>query len=322
MSTLTLKFPDGGRSTVTGLPNTAAACRARLASMPGTTPAMIRLATERQAERLARIESRSAAANDAETRSVEFRATPSADGVTLEGYAAVFDQPAEIDDWQGRFVETFRQGAFSKTIRDHKPVLMFNHGQHPTIGDLPIGVIDTLREDGHGLHVKAKLNESWLVDPVREAIKNGSITGMSVRMSVTRDKWGKEGNVRTRSVDEVKLLELGPVVFPAYEGTSVSARSQGVNMSTRSTNRLRSIDPLRSTDDEVRGAALDAVDQRFSRLTRHRATNSIASSARIRRQRHRWPGTSSCTASRLMPTRSGRACATRRRRSAPLRSVL
>ena len=51
------------------------------------------------------------------TRSVEFRATSpdeGGDGRTLEGYAAVFNQPTEINSWEGHFNETIAPGAFKK----------------------------------------------------------------------------------------------------------------------------------------------------------------------------------------------------------------
>lgn len=160
-------------------------------------------------------------------RQVDFMAVPS-DGNTLEGYAAVFNQPAMIDSLrEGTFRERMEPGAFSKTIRERKPVMMFDHGQHPMVGSIPIGAITDLREDAEGLYVKADLADNWLVEPVRDAIKNGSISGMSIRMSVIKDDWAVgEDRISERSVREVALAELGPVVFPAYEGTSVSARSR------------------------------------------------------------------------------------------------
>lgn len=155
------------------------------------------------------------------------RSAADGDGLTMEGYASVFDSPIEIDSWEGRFVETIQRGAFAKTIRERNPVLMFNHGQHPMIGDMPIGAIRSLREDSKGLFVSARLSDNWLVEPVREAIAGGSISGMSFRMQVVNDQW-KAGTPRMRTITEVRCLELGPVVFPAYTDTTVSVRSQQI----------------------------------------------------------------------------------------------
>ncbi|MCB9376796.1 MAG: HK97 family phage prohead protease [Microthrixaceae bacterium] len=163
------------------------------------------------------------------TRSVPFhleRADENADGLTLEGYAAVFDSPTRIDSWEGFFDEVIARGAFAKTIKERKPVIQFDHGQHPLVGSIPLGSIDVLREDDHGLYVRARLHDNWLVQPVRDAIASGSVDGMSFRFSVVKEQVDESPDVPLRTVQEVKLYEVGPVVFPAYEATSVGVRSQ------------------------------------------------------------------------------------------------
>lgn len=159
-------------------------------------------------------------------RSVLFRAEPSADGLTLDGYAAVFNTETTIDSWEGTFREQIAPGAFKRTLGQRTPVLQFDHGQHPLIGSLPIGVIRSIEEDSHGLHVRARLSDNWLVEPVRDAIRDGAITGMSFRFRVISDKWSGPKNDQLRTITEVALYEVGPVVFPAYEATSVGVRSR------------------------------------------------------------------------------------------------
>jgi HK97 family phage prohead protease len=196
-------------------------------------------------------------------RSVQFTVTraaadPTGDGLTLEGYAAVFDQPTEIDSWEGCFLETIRRGAFKKTIRETTPVMQFDHGRHPTIGSIPIGSITELREDDQGLYVAGRISDNWLMAPVRDAIANKSITGMSFRFSVVRDEWrdnagklvqagelpellwdpGDRGPLE-RTLIELKMPELGPVVFPAYVGTSVSVRAAGIAATIQQDDELR-----------------------------------------------------------------------------------
>lgn len=160
------------------------------------------------------------------TREVSFRVEPSDDGLTLEGYAAVFNTPTRIDSWEGLFDEQIAPGAFTKTLSERTPVLQFDHGKHPLVGSIPIGAIQTLSEDSHGLHVRARLHDNWLVQPVRDAIREGSIDGMSFRFSVVKETVVEGGDVPMRTVNELKLYELGPVVFPAYESTIVGVRSR------------------------------------------------------------------------------------------------
>lgn len=167
------------------------------------------------------------------------------DGLTLRGYAAVFDQETEINSWEGYFLETISRGAFRKTIRENTPVLQFDHGRHPLVGSIPIGVIESLSEDDEGLFVEARLSDNWLIEPVRHAIKDRAVKGMSFRFEVIRDEWrdnadklvkedelasllwnpGERGPLK-RTLKELRVQELGPVVFPAYAGTSVDVRAK------------------------------------------------------------------------------------------------
>ncbi len=160
------------------------------------------------------------------TREVSFQVEPSNDGLTLEGYAAVFNTPTRIDSWEGTFDEQIAQGAFSKTLSERTPVLQFDHGKHPLVGSIPIGAIQSLSEDTHGLHVRARLHDNWLVQPVRDAIREGSIDGMSFRFSVVKENFIAGAEAPMRTINELKLYELGPVVFPAYESTTVGVRSR------------------------------------------------------------------------------------------------
>ncbi len=162
------------------------------------------------------------------TRAVDFaleRATADSDGLTLEGYAAVFNSRTAISDFDGEYDEQILPGAFRKTIRESTPVVQFDHGQHPLIGSLPIASISKLREDSKGLFVSARVFDNWLTEPLRDAIRAGAVDGMSFRFQVVKDEWDESGKKPSRSIKEVKLYELGPVVWPAYKDTSVALRS-------------------------------------------------------------------------------------------------
>lgn len=184
-------------------------------------------------------------------RSVPFELRDSAeagDGLTLDGYGAVFGSPTRIDSWEGVFDEEIARGAFKKSIAERTPVLQFDHGRHPLVGSIPLGSIRSISEDEHGLHVVAALHDNWLVQPVRDAIKSGSVDGMSFRFQVIKDEWrtaagdpipaaeldralmrsnpGDPTSVPRRTLREVRMPEVGPVVFPAYTDTTVGVRSR------------------------------------------------------------------------------------------------
>ena len=170
------------------------------------------------------------ATTDLRDRTYHWRAASDdlGDGLTMEGYAAVFDSPTIIDDWDGMYEETIARGAFQRTLkaRGDRVLLMYNHGRHPLFGDYLIGRIEDLHEDSHGLYVKARLHDNWLVSPIRDAIASGAISEMSFRFRPVKDKVEvpEDGGMTKITRLEVMLIELGPVNLGAFEETEVSVR--------------------------------------------------------------------------------------------------
>jgi phage head maturation protease len=182
------------------------------------------------------------------------------DGLTLDGYAAVFNRKTVIDSWEGRFWEVIAPGAMKKSFRENPPRVQFDHGHHPLIGSIPIGKpepgypreeVDPVRAPEGGAHIIARLHDNWLIQPVRDAIESESIDGMSFRFSVVAEQWrdanGKlirdeseleallrrswmedvpDDELLVRTLKELRVPELGPVVWPAYDDTSVGVRSR------------------------------------------------------------------------------------------------
>ena len=184
----------------------------------------------------------------------ELRNAADGDGFTLEGYGAVFDQPTRIDSWEGRFDEVLARGAFTKTLSERRPVLQFDHGRDAATGSVPIGRIEDIHEDDHGLYVRARLHDNARVEPIRQAIESGAIDGMSFRFRVTREEWDEKAvDAPLRTIREVELFEVGPVVFPAYEATTVGVRSLLADLTDE--DRARLVADLRNEIDA------DAVHQ-------------------------------------------------------------
>lgn len=162
-------------------------------------------------------------------RSYDFdiRSAADGDGLTLEGYAAVFNSPTRIRDHLGDFDEVVLRGAFTRSLAERTPVLQWDHGRDPAVGTAPIGDVVDLREDDHGLFVRARMYDHPTTERVRMAIKGRSIKGMSFRFGVPDkgDAWTKRtGEPDLREIRDADIHELGPVVFPAYKSTSVGLR--------------------------------------------------------------------------------------------------
>lgn len=174
------------------------------------------------------------------------RAQDNNGGLNLYGYAAVFNEVATCSDMWGWIVlgvdeydEQFAPTVFDKSLSEGLPYLMYQHGRHPLFGNLPIGAYSSLTPDSKGLAVDAQLHDNWLVEPVRDAIRSGSVSGMSIMYQPliwTREERAGMNPLITHT--EGKLIEAGPVVMPVYESTEVGVRAM------RSMGDLRSLRTL------------------------------------------------------------------------------
>ena len=154
----------------------------------------------------------------------EMRADNSDGKRRLVGYTAVFDQEVDIGGW---FRETFRQGSFTKTLREYDQVALWNHDTGAPLARKSAGTL-ALREDDHGLHVEIELNNTSWANDVFESVRSGVVRGMSIGFSVLKADWSDlEDNQKLplRTVREAQLFESSPVTFPAYPTTEIQARS-------------------------------------------------------------------------------------------------
>ena len=169
------------------------------------------------------------------------------DGLSFEGYGAIFNSLTRIDSWEGTFDEQIAPGAFRKSIRERTPKFQFDHGRS-NFGSLPPGVIEEILEDDKGLYVRARMSASEYWEPLRDAIATGAVDGMSFRFSVIREEWRDEQGkivkpedveqalwdgsrgILLRTLKEVKVDEVGPVVWPAYADTTASLRSKSIDI--------------------------------------------------------------------------------------------
>lgn len=149
-------------------------------------------------------------------------------GLLLEGYASVFNEWYEVSDILGQYRERIMQGSFTKSLQERQPKIQMDHGRDSFFGALPIAKPEEVFEDSHGLYVRARLAdpaEDFRIGPIREAIRNQTVDGMSIRYAVPRgrDEWNELRDERT--VRTGILYELGPVVWPASEMTEIMVRA-------------------------------------------------------------------------------------------------
>lgn len=167
---------------------------------------------------------------------VEVRAAETPGGMpTLVGHLAVFNQWTKIDSSiEGRFMERMSPGSFARTISSNRANIKptFQHGKDPQLGDKPLGPITVLEEDGEGVRYEVPLLDTAYNRELVPGLEAG-LYGSSFRFQVVKEdvnsKPGRSAynpdGLPERTVKEVKLMEFGPVTYPAYPGATAGVRS-------------------------------------------------------------------------------------------------
>lgn len=136
----------------------------------------------------------------------------------LRGYAAVFNQVTDL----GYFREVIEPGAFKRAIVEDDVRALCNHDPGMVLGRNRAGTL-TLSEDDHGL-MADMIPPSCRADVV-ECVQRGDVTGMSFQFRALREEWDYQQEPPIRRLLECELWDVGPATFPAYQGTSVYART-------------------------------------------------------------------------------------------------
>jgi uncharacterized protein len=142
-------------------------------------------------------------------------------GIRVSGYAAVFNQVADIGGW---FREVIAPGAFAQAINRDDVVFLINHDGLP-LARTRSGTL-TLSEDEHGLKIETMLDPQ---DPdvmsIVGKMKRGDLDKMSFAFLPTRQEWDETQNPPLRTIREASLFDVSIVTTPAYDGTEIGLRS-------------------------------------------------------------------------------------------------
>jgi HK97 family phage prohead protease len=167
-------------------------------------------------------------------KGAEVRAAGDDANPKLEGYAAVFNQEYVLyEDTGMRWVETIKPGAFARVLRERQDVrCLLNHDANQVLARTTNNTLQ-MSEDSQGLSYKASLDSRTSVaHDVRCFVDRRDVTGCSFSFQVSKQVWREEETpdgkmtTYTREIEEIgSLYDVGPVTYPAYEGTSVGARS-------------------------------------------------------------------------------------------------
>ena len=138
-----------------------------------------------------------------------------ADGLKVEGYAAVFGEETDIG---GMFREVIERGAFADAIGRDDVVFLINHDGLP-LARTRSGTLK-LTEDDHGLKI-------------------GDLDKMSFAFFPEIQEWDEEGETPLRTIKKASLHDVSIVTSPAYEGTEIALRSLAASRPSESAQEFR-----------------------------------------------------------------------------------
>src|SRR5262249_51643078 len=147
----------------------------------------------------------------------------------ISGYGAVFfdgtprTEYVLLDDGQGpQVVERMDKKAFDRAIRGEADVRsLYNHNHDWILGRTTSGTL-RISVDGIGLLYEVTPPDSAFGDHVREIVRRGDVNGSSFAFWPVDEVWSREGQRAIVTVTNVRLIELGPVSWPAYHGTTAT----------------------------------------------------------------------------------------------------
>lgn len=151
-----------------------------------------------------------------------FETREDGDGPVIEGYFAVYNSTYEIGPGMS---ESIAPGAFSGSL-DGDIRCLTNHDTTLVNGRTTAGTFE-LRDDETGLWGRCRINpndtdamNAW------HRVQRKDVTQCSIGFEIIREETESrpDGSVHWRIVEAV-LYECSICTFPAYEATSISARS-------------------------------------------------------------------------------------------------
>lgn len=165
-----------------------------------------------------------------QTRSIQTelktRAEQDSQDKYIEGYFAVFNK--EIELWPGAF-EEIAPTAFDGALLDDVRALI-NHDTTLVLGRTKADTLE-LKTDSQGLwgRIKINPNDSDAVN-LYERVARGDVDQCSFGFDILKEEtdWREDGTVKW-TIQEVKLYEVSPCTFPAYEQTGIQARKAQVD---------------------------------------------------------------------------------------------
>lgn len=197
----------------------------------------------------------------------EFRAADDDESLgVMSGHFSVHGVWYEVNStWEGLFLESTAEGFAEETIADDRDLMrvLFDHGFDSSIGNKVLGPIEELESQPKGPFYEVPLFDTSYNRDLLPGLR-ARVYGASFRMRVLGEEWDDEPKpsrrnpkgIPERTITRAKVMEFGPVTFPANPKATAGMRS----MTDTYYDRLRQRDS-RAFEAAARAAGRTLPDQ-------------------------------------------------------------
>jgi len=199
-----------------------------------------------------------------ETRAFNFEVRAEQDekhGDYITGTPIVFDQATD----KGWYQESISRDALADTdLKDVRFLVGHNTGMIPLARSRNNNENSTMQmsvtDAGMDIRVDLDTENNAEARALYSAVRRGDMSGMSFMFIVDSDSWEDiDTEYPKRTITSIrKVFEVSAVAFPAYEGTSIQAASEG--------------DPLDSARASLESARKQAAEERAAQAEQERRT--------------------------------------------------
>lgn len=187
-------------------------------------------------------------------------------GNYITGQPIVFGDSYDVG---GLFRETIEEGALDSTdLRDVRFLVNHNFSMIPLARSRNNNANSTMQLEKvqGGLNIRANLDteNNATAKELYSAVSRGDISGMSFAFLVDKESWSElDSNYPTRHIESISsVFEVSAVTSPAYEATSIEARSDAEALE----NAKAKLESEKQKLAEERQAKLDALTTRLNNL--------------------------------------------------------
>lgn len=187
--------------------------------------------------------------------------------ILIDGYVNAVERESKIlYDTRGQFIEKIRSGVFQKALEraDNVRVLL-DHEQDRELADTKSGKAK-LFEDNIGLRAIVEIDDAEVIQKAKENKLRGWSFGF---LCNKEDRKMNDDGIEERVVRDLDLLEVSIIddkKYPAYIGTSIEMRDDGVKVAEYRNDKFSEITVTEESKEEAKKIDYSVYEERLKKV--------------------------------------------------------